>query len=321
MATLNHRIVDRTTGKIYDVDPNTGEATEMITMTVPVGTVCYTPKQQEAHRDKRQREDAAYWNKRNKNALGRFFFVPEAQQFPGLSPESVTRLIYLLTYMRFKDNSLMVTERTPMKRKDLTAVLRISKATVTRFWNEVSQDYITKDGQKNLIVKDSQLICGYLKKNEFIPYQQFYIDGVRRLYEAAAVEDHGKIGVLFKLLPFINREYNLLCVPECVEETELNKIELLSIRDFCELIQYSIGNIWRLLRSFKKISFNVDGQEEYFCSFSFDGIDKRDAKIFVNPHIFYVGSDYKRVEVLGALCKKVTEKGSQKPITAERCHL
>lgn len=187
------------------------------------------------------------WRHLTNNPLGKYFFIPSTESFKGILPETVTRLIYLNTFMDYGNNKLMMTER--------------------------------------------------------VPNQQFYIDGVRKLYRATKTKYHSRLDYLFKMLPFINIEYNLLCYPEFTMETNLEKIELMSMAEFCDWIDYDVKHLNNLVSEYREIRFDVGGRQERFCALSYNGINKKNARICINPHILYSGSDYSKVEILGAFCR------------------
>ena len=70
-------ITDGATGKRYFINKDTGEATEAVTVEVPVGTVYYTPEQQKAYRKRKEREKEkgviSVWRKCKAES---FFFLP-----------------------------------------------------------------------------------------------------------------------------------------------------------------------------------------------------------------------------------------------------
>ena len=132
---------------------------------------------------------------------------------------------------------------------------------------------------------------------------KFYFDGIQTLYRACDPEQRGRLGILFKLLPFVNIEWNLLCRPECAMETDLSKVELLTMADFCALSGFDVKHINDLVRSYRDITFDVDGHKELFCSITYDGVNKAGAYICINPNILYSGKFPENVKVLGALCR------------------
>lgn len=280
---------------------STGEITQAVQCCLPVGTISYTPESQEIYRERQEREQRSELRRLINNPLGNFYFVPISEQFSNIAPETVTRLIYLNTFIGY-DNRLMLTERTPMKRKDLEGVLSLSKSTVWRFWQEVCPTYIKE--QDNGLMFSNNIIFkrGKIKHTkEYIRYQKFYIKGIRRLYKTTERNNHRQLGYLFKLLPFINIEYNLLCYNPL--ETDIEKLELISIADFCKMIGYDIAHLSKLLYIYRNILFDIDGRRERFCAITYDGVNKSNAKICINPHILYSGSDYNKVEILGAFYK------------------
>lgn len=294
-------IADESTGKTMAVRRSTGEISEAVNITVPYGSIIYTPESQEQYKERKEQERRNELRRLTGKPLGSFYFVPVSERFANIAPETVTRLIYLNTFAGY-DNKLMLTKRTAMKRKDLAGVLNVSKSTVSRFWKEVSPAYITESDSGLIFSNNIIFKRGSIKTSkEYVQYQKFYINGIRTLYEATERSNHRQLGYLFKLLPFINLEYNMLCYNPL--ETAIEKIELISIADFCKMIGYDIAHLNKLMYIYRSIQFEIGGRYERFCAITYDGVNKNNAKIFVNPHILYCGSDYNKVEILGAFCK------------------
>lgn len=270
---------------------------------MPIGSIYYTPEQQLNYRKRKVYEIEKSIRRQMANPLGRFYFILSDERFNGLSSETVARLIYLNTFINYENNRLMLSERKPMRRKDLSEVLRVSKSTVSRFWNDISPKYIV-EGENGYMFSNREIFKrGRLSKQQYVTYQKVYIEGVRKLYSVTDRKYHRHLGYFFKLLPFINVEYNLLCCPDSVMKTRIEDIELISISDFCKWIDYDVKHLNDLVSTYRNISFDVEGKQERFCTLIYDGVNKKSAKICINPHILYNGSDYNKVEVLGAFCK------------------
>lgn len=303
-------VVDGKTGKTLAVNRGTGEVTDTIDMTVPVGTYFVTPEQQEentrkrkAAQERREREERQRWQQAEHNKLGKqYFFIPTNETFDGIAPEMVTRLIYLNTFLDLDKGRLMLTQRTQMTRANLPVVLGVSVSTAKRFWKAASPQYITET-ESGLTVSRDIFKRGKIRNPKHEQLMKFYFDGIQALYKACDPEQRGRLGILFKLLPFINIEWNLLCKPECVTETDLSSLELLTMGDFCALTGFNVKHLNDLVRSYREITFDVDGHKELFCSIAYDGINKAGAYICINPNVFYSGMFPDRVKVLGALCR------------------
>ena len=279
------------------VSLTTGEVRETFQCCLPEGTVVFTPERQEAYRKWKEEELKKERRRSANKPLGDFFFVTVSEQFTDIAPETVTRLVYLITFIGY-DNLLMLTQRTPMRRKDLAKALNLSESTITRFWKEVIPKYITETADGLLLANDSIFKRGCIRG---IQYRKFYINGIKNLYEEVQRNKHRQIGYFFKLLPYINIEYNLLCYNPW--ETDIKRLELMSIVEFCELIGYNIVHLNDLMYAYRNIRFTVNDSTERFCTITYKGIHNNNAQIFINPRILYCGSDYEVVENLGGFCK------------------
>ena len=296
---------DESTGKILAVQQATGAVLDTVAIIVPVGSITYTPEQQEEYKRRkeleRRLEEAKALRRLQRGCndpLGYFYFVQKQAPFSNLSPESLTRLVYLNTYMNY-ENKLMFSERTPIKSADLPALLGVSASTVSRFLKEVCPAYLTEQEDGLIFTNNNIFKRGRLGKGTEA-HQKFYIEGIRKLYNTSARRNDRQLGYLFKLLPYINIEYNLICRNPL--ETDIKKIELISVAEFCEMVGYDVAHVNKLLKIYNSILFDVDGHLERFCAIAYDGIHQENAKIIINPHILYSGSDYKKVEVLGVFC-------------------
>ena len=281
------------------VQTSTGEVFEMKTVTVPIGTKIYTPQQQKIYADKKQTEQL---KKQALSDLGHFCFIYGSNIYKEISPSSVTRLVYICTFLKYNSDSLMKTRTTPMKSVDLPKILNINKSTASRFYNEVSPKFIFKDDDGNLHANTRLFQKGKLSNsfNEY-PYRKFYINAVRQLYKETPTSKHRHLGYVFQLLPYINTEFNILCKDITVDN--LKEIEPLTMKEFCELIDFNISNLHRLYNEYRQITFDVEGHKERFVSIVSDGARTASAKIYINPHILYNGKHYKDIEVLGTFCK------------------
>ena len=108
-------------------------------------------------------------------------------------------------------------------------------------------------------------------------YRKFYNKGIRTLYEMA-YKKCTHLGYLFMLLPFVSIQYNVLC--DNPLEDELEKVNSITVKEFCERIGYDFNNIGRLASIYRHITFDVNGHQERFCSFVTDGVDLASGRIF-----------------------------------------
>lgn len=293
-------------GRTFKVNQSTGEATEMISLLVPIGTTYRTPEQQAAYRARQALQEEYNQKEQYKqlvrSELGNFYFILTNNIFSDVTPQTATKLIMLCTYLNYS-NQFMKTLKTPMVKSDIKKILKLSKSATYDFWNDVKDKYITERDRGLYITESANIFRHNIPdENRYIQYQKLYITAIRNLYAATDIRKHRQLGYIFKLLPYINLEFNIFCKDAFVKE--IDEIQPLTITDFCNLIDYDVTQSVRLLKELQSIKFKHKGNEEYLLSYVDNGNTTSQYKmIFINPHIIYNGSDYRRVEILGEFCK------------------
>ncbi|MCD8049938.1 MAG: hypothetical protein LUG52_10190 [Clostridia bacterium] len=289
------------------MDKDTGELTSMehydVYLTEGSTVKAYSPEQKQIIESKKIQKE--YYEKARRE-LGDFYFIMNASKMGELLPATAARLIYLCTYLDF-DNNFMLTQRTPkkaMQKSDLQSVLGLSESGTRKFWDEVSPKYITQSAD-GLRLNTDEIHRGSIKGADS-SYRKIWIRQVRKLYKATPLTRHKHLGYVFQVLPYVNIEYNIICWN--IDETDIDEIIPLTLREFCELIDYDVSQASRLIDIYKNITFEYKGKTEYLITFVVNNRDLNGAKFYINPHIVYSGSDYQKVEVLGAFVKKGRRK-------------
>lgn len=296
-----YRRIESQGGAIQFIENSTGDVLEGVTVTVPNGTRFQTPATQRKIKNRKEAKNRDYFKRRFTDFAGAYFFIKSDTVFE-LSAITLSRLIYLITYVNY-DNKIMRTQKTPMKKEDIPKILNVSQSTATRFLKEVIPKYITFDEKDNLILSNDFCIRGKLDKKQFVKYQQLYVEGIRNLYNSTDRGAQKALGYLMLLLPYINVEYNIACNQDCIYETEIENIELISISDFCNLINYDVTHVNELVYALNRICITHRGRKERICSIVYDGINNLNANICINPHIFYIGKSPNKVDLIGAFCR------------------
>lgn len=282
----------------------TGEVEETINCQIRKGSTIISPEQKEAIREKKEKEKQSRAKRLQSNQLGKFYFVPVKEDFEKLSPEMATRLLFLSTFVEMDGDRLLhdvtVTDRKKRERMrkgqmgelpprqihkdDLPELMGLSISTVSRFLNQVVPGYIRID--ENGYLFSNAFFRGSTKDKPKEDYQQFYIRKTRELYRAVSPSQHKQLGYVFKMLPFINYEYNVICMNPW--ETEFEQIDPIEFSEFCDVSNYSLANAHKLKKAYNDIVFNVDGSKQMFC------VVVNNKRIVVNPRIFYRGSNIQK---------------------------
>lgn len=283
------------------VDTKTGEILDTICVDIPIGSIVYTPQQQAEYKDRKERE-------RNRSLrfkdIPKFSFVNSSHRYDDIKPETVGRLMYLATYLKYNSNILGQTERTFINKEDLQEVMGLHKSTFWRFWNEVNNRYLTESPDGKIYLSDAFFIRGQLRTKDFDKeWNKLYIEATRKLYKLSTTENHKYLGYVFQMLPYVNINYNILC--HNPTETELDRVNPINVNEFCLLCGYSdTAKRTRLIKRYSEIYFDIKSRKERFCSFVSDGVNLDKAHIFINPNIIYRGEKWKEVKILGRFCIK-----------------
>ncbi len=281
---------------IVAIEKETGE----LLYEIEEGSSIITPAERERRRSKReQRID-------RKTPSGvHYVFSRSAQgSYDPLPPATMAKLVYLSTFLNYEGK--LVHGITPIRRRELAGILGISPTSVYYFWRDVNPLYVYEQADESIQDQKDEVLFmnpeyfyrGNLDRKHFTPYQKLFCKGIQSLYKSVPTSKHRQLGYLFKLLPYVNREWNVLCTPESVYEKDLDNIRTMSIEEFCQISGYTnTSNISKLKDVYDSLYFDMDGQQQKFCSFVYKSIKDATARIVINPAVFYAGGDRNKVEV------------------------
>lgn len=229
-----------------------------------------------------------------------FHLFSDMKYFEDLSPQSIVRLIYLATYIDYNTNIICFDNKKPMKKSDIKIVMLLTNTICGEFFNElISKDYLIQDG--DIFKITNKYFCkGKVNKNlsayKNNKYTRIYINAVRKLYTTSKTTDHIALGYIFRLIPFVNLQWNIACHNPLEKDKEL--IEPLTMGEFCDYIGYDRKNTRRLIKTLSMVKFEWKNKNQRFCSYVYDS-DIINMMIFVNPNVFYSGDNFSEVEILG----------------------
>lgn len=295
--------------QLFEIDDRTGEAKVLSLQDYSIISKSQLAayKQKQAHDEEKARRQ--YYARMSTNTERPFIweiYELSTQWSPGISPANVTRMIYLSTYLTY-DGVLAYDNGRPVARSGLASLLGVSERQGYNFWNQMVSEGIFTERDDGAIAVNPEVfrkgsitnreIGAMVKENKY--FMKLYVDGVRQLYQTASVRSAKTLSYMFQVLPFVNREYNVVCHNPL--ETDPRKIRPMRLGEFCDLVGYSRKHIRRMSRQLADPTFIVKGFEQsaigYVCN---RGICQEEFSIFINPNVYYAGSQHARVEVLGA---------------------
>lgn len=296
-------------GNVNFVDNETFEIIDSYTVTVPVGTRFQTPYTQELIRKKREQEKRRALYKLVGSELGYYFWLSINAQFSELPLASLTRLMFLCTYATYSIDgkcALMKSERTPLKKNDLQELLSVSRATFFRFWEDVSPKYLIEEKNNNITLVASDIIrTGSLPRIKSTDTRQVYFKVFKQPFRSLYKLNHGlhkRLGYIFKLIPYINREYNILCWN--TEELDVDELHPLSRDDLSRILELNINRLDDIMlclcnASFKRTNGGSKPSIDNYIICYKDTYNKNLLYYQVNPYILYRGHDIRHAITFG----------------------
>lgn len=244
-----------------------GESTD-----IPAGSKIITPEEQVAQKaaiEKRKKYEEARLNttRVKNNVCGEFFWsLYEVGQdyYPEVSDDMLAKIIYLLTYLDYKSGRLVMRSsaydaKRPMTKDDVKKVVRLHRCNFPRFWEELLQSGIIFEDENGFLTVSDLFRRGRGKLDKRttkgMAAMKIFSHAIRYVYENTDVRSHRYLAYLYRLIPYINLKYNVLCLNPL--ETNKYLIQPLTTKELCELIgiEPRKDNETRLIDTLFKLSF------------------------------------------------------------------
>lgn len=212
-----------------------------------------------------------------------------------LKPETVSRLVYLSTYLAFDSQQLMAEPDRPMKKKDLQYFLGLGETKVRHFCDECVEHGFLRIDENKFLYLDDIFFRGKSSNKQKV---KLYCKTIRDLYKRMPVKHHRYLGYIVLLLPYISTEWNVIC--KNPDETDCDKIVPFTIKELCRILDYDEKNTKRFKEALLKCCFEWNGKTVSMCGLITAGSDGEIIDgLVVNPHLIFYGTDFKKVEGIG----------------------
>lgn len=119
-------------------------------------------------------------------------------------------------------------------------------------------------------------------------HSRLFTEATRALYNGLKPSAHKWLSVVFQMLPYTNRRTNILSINP--EEQDVARVEKMTIREFCALVNYDVKHAARLRKEL--LQLRVNGQLAVGFFDNQDQLDPKGKFVIVNPHLFYGGERF-----------------------------
>ena len=196
----------------------------------------------------------------------------------------IIRLIKLASLLTW-NNTLYDSNRNRVKKSSLGKIWGITnRAEIKGTYDILTKyNYIYMEGDYIMINKDV-ISKGTIEADKDNTYTRIFIATIQELYDNSDKKKQKQIAHLFKILPYIHFEYNILCWNPTELDTE--KIELMTWKDLASICGVSPNNVKKLKQD---LSLKINNQ--YVIGEFKHSPTAKLPKIVVNPALYYAGSD------------------------------
>lgn len=291
--------LDDAGNKIY-WDKKAKQWVECVSTDMPMGGRVSTPKQVEAQDKYIAMQKTREYN----NSLSFYFTLSRDRRQEEIRPQTLARLFFSATFLRFDDDRLYSPSGDPMQKKELKTLMRLKSYAFKDFWREVDGRYIFPQEDGSLKICDDFFRGTLIDRNKANgrndEYQQIFIKSLRELFWQTDVPKHRYLGYLFMILHQISWEYNILCWNP--EEQDRSKVRTMSLDDFCKSMGadgHTEDQRQRLLEAYRALKFTIDGTEQYLVAYLEDHVARK-FYLVLNPNLLYRGHDRRQVDGFGS---------------------
>lgn len=226
----------------------------------------------------------------------------------GLKAEDITKLVYLATFIDYNNketesilvNKTATNEKTPMTLNQASNKLKFSSTKKGRAWiREMEKLELLHIKEDNIVMSKKYFIKGRIDKTKIdkeAGFSRLYINTIRQLYEENSFRKHKHISYIYKLIPFMHINTNIICHnPEEADSSKMKRIFMYEIAKILG-IEGTQQNVNKLFNELKKIKITYKGEELYpFTSIIANSKNIQDCFWVANPCFIYKGSNFKEV--------------------------
>lgn len=264
-------------------------------------------KCKEAKRKRKERECIRKANAPEQKDARFVFHIYHAcvNNFPDMQPSHITRLMYIATYLSY-DGRLLTDWNAPMNKGHIERFLKLSKTSFYEFWEDMVKRGIFTEKDDGIYLNKDIFFKGDLTDKQVyrlsvdnIMVTRLYVTGIRKLYERSTPRSHKTLSYIFQILPYVNKQYNIICKNPLEEDYDL--IEPMTLGEFADVIGYNKKNVGRLANLLLEPTFDIQEDEDvtairYVITKS---LKKESMMMFINPRVYYAGDYADKVKALG----------------------
>lgn len=212
--------------------------------------------------------------------------LDEIQKYQSISYATMARIAYLASFCDY-NNRLMLTERTCMRKNNLSTVLNLSERAERVFKRELLDLNILRiSSTGEMFLSDDLFYRGKRRCNK----ARINVESLRSVYLNATQRSHKYLGIIMFLALYINKTHNIIC--HNTEEVDCDLISPLTMKEICEITNYAAGegHSGRLTSIISALMFEYKGEIQPVCFIDYVSTNKGSQKMIkINPNLISAG--------------------------------
>lgn len=215
--------------------------------------------------------------------------LDKMQKYQSISYATMARIAYLASFCDY-NNRLMLTERTCMRKNNLSTVLNLSERAERVFKRELLDLNILRiSSTGEMFLSDDLFYRGKRKCNK----ARINVESLRSAYLNVTQRSHKYLGIIIFLAFYINKTHNIICWN--TKEVDVDLISPFTIKEICEITKYATcgGHSGRLTSIISTLMFEYKGEIQPVCFIDYISTSKGSQKMIkINPNLISTGCHF-----------------------------
>lgn len=220
------------------------------------------------------------------------------EYLPNIKPQNIARMMYIVSYLGY-DGYLVYSNGRTITKQGIYKRLGISRTQADEFYNEMTTNNIFIEQNDKIYINSCYFCKGSINKikkhNKNIT--RLYVSNVKEIYESIPIALHKHMGYIFKVIPFVNRRYNILC--KNPTESTYENIQPISLNEFCNIVNYAEKHKKTIITKLCN-EFYINRQHVInFIHHESKRKNMHQRCIIINPKIYYSSDDWDTIDNIG----------------------
>lgn len=230
-----------------------------------------------------------------------FAFFTQARQiedrFPQLNAQDAARVLFIGSYVAWESNRLQYANGRIIRKAGLCELVGMSAKRFSQFFKKlISEEILSESDKGELFMNPTLFFRGEIKSNGYdlsdLTHTRVFRKTIQDLYAMFKGRQLSKLGVIYKVLPFLNFETNIICFNPSESDEDL--LEPMNLDNLSTLLDY--GDPHKLRRALEAIK--IEGKPVFLVVQNPN--NRRQLRVIVNPRVVFGGSaeSLKAIKVL-----------------------